>query len=635
MLPHPSVSPRILALLKLPLPGSRRPVTHFPAWPLLPAAVVLVFGTTLGAGILATGDAVRLADPTIGTTTCPGERLAWIFSSVHVGGYQPLARLGLWIQRTLWNGEPLMFHIVCLTLHGVASLLAYSLALRLGLRWQGALLAALLFVVHPTRAESVSWISMQGPLAATVFVLIALNVYAPLLHRSRARRGSRLLITGALIFLALLCDAWAASAPLLLLVLDIAWRRPWRPALLEKVPLVLVSLPFVVLAMESMESVPHAATLLQAPWLYVERVFWPVEYSACWWIPPSDSLFSLRPLLGLLLLGTVVATLCLSLRRPWRRAAWLLLGGPAACLFGTLLRGTPSGAAVADGDLYLALLGPCLIVGSLSCGVAPTHVARARLRPVATIVPLLALGWLAHVHATAFRDTEKLWQRSLEAQPDNPVARCALAESLSRGEPEERQVREALRLLDSRPQSALGDQILRVTRSRLYRALGDEEQADRELRAAMDLDRGHPPRLETTLEHAKWLARRGEVDDAHAALAAFPAKGWAPRQQILEGHAALCLIAGDPTCYLQWSEKLLERSPFDLILWYNRALLAKASGNEDEARRASRRLDELCPPNPGADGSVDLQGRQRCRAAPRALEDPARAALCSSAPAID
>lgn len=607
MLPHSSASARIFRILELPLPGSRRPVTHFPAWPLLPAAVVLVFGTTLGAGVLAVGDAVRLSDPTIGTTTCPGERLAWIFSSAHVAGYQPLARLGFWMQRILWNGEPGMFHIVSLTLHGIASLLAYALALRLELRWQAALLVALLFVVHPTRAEVVSWISMQGFLQATVFMLLALNVHAPLLTRARSPGCWRLVVTGVLLLLALLCDPWAASAPLLILVLDIAWRRPLRAALLEKLPLVALSIPFALLALEA---APHpagsasswplqAAAALRVPWLYVERIFWPVEYSAHWWMPPPDRLLSAATVAELLLLGVLLTVLCLSLRRPWRQTAWLALGWPATCILGALLSEAPSGAPAADRDLYLALLGPCLALGVRGCrraapGSAPAPLTR--LRRLAVIVPVLALGCITYSHVTAFDDTEKLWERSLAAQPDNPVARCALADFLLSGEPDPQKARKALRVLGSGPREAADNQLYRVTRSRVYRTLGDTDQADRELQAAVELTAGQRPRLATVLEHAKWLAVRGEVDAAHASLAAFPTEGWGPRQQVLEGHATLCLMVGDRTGYLRWNAKLLERSPFDLILWYNRVLMAKLAENGEEALRASRRLEELCPP---------------------------------------
>jgi hypothetical protein len=73
----------------------------------------------------------------------------------------------------LGGGSPVMFHATNLVLQAAVSALAF-LTLR---RWTGtlwpALGAALLFAVHPTKAESVAWIAGRTDVACMLAVLIA------------------------------------------------------------------------------------------------------------------------------------------------------------------------------------------------------------------------------------------------------------------------------------------------------------------------------------------------------------------------------------------------------------------------------------------------------------------------------
>ncbi|MGZ5967162.1 MAG: hypothetical protein ACXWP4_05810, partial [Polyangiales bacterium] len=73
----------------------------------------------------------------------------------------------------LGGGESLLFHLTNLLWHGAASLLTF-LVLR---RWIGAVvpafLAAALFALHPTKAESVAWIAGRTDVFCMVAVLVA------------------------------------------------------------------------------------------------------------------------------------------------------------------------------------------------------------------------------------------------------------------------------------------------------------------------------------------------------------------------------------------------------------------------------------------------------------------------------
>lgn len=84
------------------------------------------------------------------------------------------------------GGDPFVFHVTNLLWHAAASLLAY-LALR---RWLGstipAFVAAALFFLHPTKAESVAWIAGRTDVFCLVAVLLAAEGMA---RRIRGQKG--------------------------------------------------------------------------------------------------------------------------------------------------------------------------------------------------------------------------------------------------------------------------------------------------------------------------------------------------------------------------------------------------------------------------------------------------------------
>ncbi|HOU89802.1 MAG TPA: hypothetical protein PLU22_02090, partial [Polyangiaceae bacterium] len=97
--------------------------------------------------------------------------------------WRPLVLASYALDWVLGAGSPILFHATNLLCHGTASALAF-LALR---RWIGAtwpaLLAALLWAVHPTKAESVAWIAGRPDLLLTLGVLLALAGVAARLER--------------------------------------------------------------------------------------------------------------------------------------------------------------------------------------------------------------------------------------------------------------------------------------------------------------------------------------------------------------------------------------------------------------------------------------------------------------------
>lgn len=91
----------------------------------------------------------------------------------------------------LGDGSPIVFHATNLLWHALVAFLSY----RAMHRWLGralpALVAAALFALHPTKAESVAWISGRTDVLCAAMILLACEAWA-----QRARASSRRAVVG-------------------------------------------------------------------------------------------------------------------------------------------------------------------------------------------------------------------------------------------------------------------------------------------------------------------------------------------------------------------------------------------------------------------------------------------------------
>ena len=136
--------------------------------------------------------------------------LSVVWGREHGGFFRPVFILSYVIDAALWGRSPFGFHLTNVLLHALNSFFVFLLARRLfdgaGVaaerRDAAALGAGLLFLLHPSHTEAVSWISGRADVLATFFGLLSL-----LFHLSYARARRR-----AALFLSLLCFALALFA---------------------------------------------------------------------------------------------------------------------------------------------------------------------------------------------------------------------------------------------------------------------------------------------------------------------------------------------------------------------------------------------------------------------------------------
>jgi hypothetical protein len=159
----------------------------------------------------------------------------WSVTWAHATGgfFRPLFILSYVMDAALWRENPLGYHLTNTLLHAINSLLVCHAARKL-LSAQElsakstqavSIIASLLFLLHPSHTENVSWISGRADLLATVFCLAALLSFISYVETRRIFHFILSLISFAL---ALLAKESAASLPLILFALCLYFAHGWK-----------------------------------------------------------------------------------------------------------------------------------------------------------------------------------------------------------------------------------------------------------------------------------------------------------------------------------------------------------------------------------------------------------------------
>lgn len=132
------------------------------------------------------------------------------------GYYRPLVILSFWLERRLFGLNPAVFHGANVLWNALAGILLALVYFQLLGRFLPALLAGLVFVLHPTHVESVAFVSGRTDLMMTVFLLAALLVL-PVYRRQPTWWSAGIIVIAYAS--ALLCKETAILFPVLVVLL--------------------------------------------------------------------------------------------------------------------------------------------------------------------------------------------------------------------------------------------------------------------------------------------------------------------------------------------------------------------------------------------------------------------------------
>lgn len=392
--------------------------------------------------------------------------------------YYPVAHSAFWVMHALWGDATLGYHLVNIILHATSAWMLIVILRRLNI--PGAILAGIIFALHPVHVESVAWMTeLKNTLSGALYLLAAL-LY---LRFDTERKRFHYLAALAVFVLAILTKSVTASLPAALLVTF--WWQRGRLRLREDVrPL----LPFFGLAIAgglftafvertqvgaegAAFQIPFLARLViagRAFWFYLAKLAWPSDLIFVYprWAPVSTPALLVWPAAALLLAAGLWM-----LRRRTRGplAAILFFAGTLFPALGFVNVYPFKYSFVADHFQYLASIG---IIALAAAGLTLLARRWSHERNALTALALVfgvPLGALTFHQSAQYADAETLYRATLARNPDAWLAHINLGFVYLRQQRFElalAETREAIRLEPglSQAQNNLGSAYLGLNR---------------------------------------------------------------------------------------------------------------------------------------------------------------------------
>ncbi|MDP2689108.1 MAG: hypothetical protein Q8P48_03235, partial [Deltaproteobacteria bacterium] len=322
--------------------------------------------------------------------------ISWLLTAEVMGNWHPLTMLSYAADYALWGLDPRGYHLVNTVLHslntGLAALFAFLFFRAAsggkreadGLTKRSALfaavIAALIFGLHPQRVESVAWVSERKDVLSGFFFLLSLIFY--LRYAAPPRNGWAVSYAASLIFfvLAVMSKPMAITLPVALLVFDIyplnrlSGMKKIRKAVIEKIPFFAVSVAAAYLAVWAQRSGGALAPLAPYPLgsrlmvagkavvFYLYKMALPFGLAPFYPREARPSFFSYE-YAGAFVVVALISIFCIWAFKKNRifAALWLYYLVTLSPVIGIIQVGSQ---AAADRYTYLPSLGPALLVAA-------------------------------------------------------------------------------------------------------------------------------------------------------------------------------------------------------------------------------------------------------------------------------
>jgi hypothetical protein len=403
--------------------------------------------------------------------------LSWAFSTLHAdfAYWMPLTWLSHQFDCQFFGRNAGAHHLTNVLLHATNTLLLFRVLHKVtGCMWRSASVA-LLFAWHPLHVESVAWVAERKSLVCSLFWMLTFLAY---LRYVAGRTWQRyvLVFTGCLC--ALMGKPMAVTLPFSLLLLDFwplkrwesggqldksFWDR-WRGLILEKIPLLALSIIggfLAYLAQKDVGAVRDDVPLLfrienaiAAYWIYVRKAFCPDDLIPIYERHP----WSLGIVIwaGIFLSG--IGFICFRFRQkyPYLLMGFLWYVGNLVPSIGLV---PISAHAMADRYTYIPLIGLFIMV---SWGVADAFLI-SKLSPgrigfagsAFAAVSFAALAYCTLSQLAFWRNGVTLFTHAVSVAPWSPRAHYLLGMNLLRQDCYEESLTqgyESLRLDSTRPE---------------------------------------------------------------------------------------------------------------------------------------------------------------------------------------
>ena len=394
-----------------------------------------------------------------------------LYPNVPGNYYRPLFLLWMLINYTIFGPNPTGWHLTTVLMHLAATTLVYLLARRILKDQITAIVAALVFGLHPVHIEAVSWISgVTEPLLA-VLLIPAFLLYLSRRELSLSRKSEepaegkrdwkqrpRTWLAASLAFyaLALLSKETAVVLPMIIFAYEWIFGategesgdarsqigQRIRAAFKCTVPYLALTVIYMVVRTIVLKGIGHATTPLPLStiiftwpsllWFYLKLLIWPAGLSAFYDTPYVKSPGLWNFALPAAIVGAVIGLLILWSKRSRAVAfAAVLLGLPIMPLLN--LSVFPEGEIAHDRYLYLPSIGFSIIVAIALCRIRAgraTFFGYSAAQVVSALL-LACLFGLGTAYQNSFWANELLlYHRGVTIAPGNNIAQNNLAKVL-------------------------------------------------------------------------------------------------------------------------------------------------------------------------------------------------------------
>ncbi|GAB4303348.1 MAG: hypothetical protein Fur0034_19150 [Desulfuromonadia bacterium] len=354
------------------------------------------------------------------------------FSVSHVTPYYRPVTVTSWgIDWLIFRGNPAGSHLLNILIHWGASILLFSIALRLTGGFSPSLAAALLFAVHPAGVESVAYVAARADILCTLFMAGSFLAYLRFRDSGRMRQA---LLSLLLYLLALLSKEPAVMMPLFLLAAQWGEREqtPLRRLLAPPLAAALLVAAYLFLRSHLLSRTSWDQTpLLERFWTsihvtgkYLLTLLFPADLRTFYDIPTLVSPLQTEVWTG----GVVILLWCgvsaLLVRAGHRRGGVLLLLVPLSLLPSSNLPAMILPSPVALRYLHFPL---AIFSFAAAATLAPLPAVRVLGKPVPLgVLPLFLLippaTFYTATTSIRWKENDRFFTAMLADAPKSPLA---------------------------------------------------------------------------------------------------------------------------------------------------------------------------------------------------------------------
>jgi protein O-mannosyl-transferase len=549
--------------------------------------------------------------------------------------YRPLIMSSYAADYRLYGYNPKGFHLTNILAHTLCAIIVYMLAVRLLKDRAQALIAALIWAIHPTRIENVVWISGRTDIFAGIFYFLSCYFF---LAWMTGLKQTRLLMGATCVCyaLALHCKEMAITLPFLLGIAYLLIGDKKRGfasaggmfAILGLITVEYLAVRHIVLGNIANSTLSSATTeiLLSLPLVfarYIGLVFGLVPTDPHHSETLCKTAWSASFALNFMVVLTYTSVLGILWQRHKQMLLFCFLWFPVT-LAPVFVLGGFGDILYADRFLYIPSVGPIFASVSVVYGFV-----KRRDKIIRGVATVLCVAYLAmnisysRMFSSFWKDNLSLFSMAVRTSPDSAYIHYNLGNSLSDAEA----YREALDAynkaisLRSQYAEAYDNKAFVLNRMGRYRKamtclervfslesvrfttltnLGDAFMGLGDTDAAENCYMGSLTLKETAIGHhrmALCLMKQEKYDDAYEHLMAALSIKLNPR--VLNSLGTLFLERGNPDKAVEYSRRALSRlkqnrpSNLELEIHYNLARALMQKGVSEEARHHIRRLDDL------------------------------------------